>query len=190
MKAFISHGGLLSTIETIYHGVPILGIPIFGDQKMNLAIAVEKGYAVSLPYGELTEESLEKALKEVLNNPRYIKGIAFFHYARATPSKYPTIKMRSSRYTKNAKARSKLLHDRPMKPLDTAVYWVEYVGRNGKCEHFRSTALDLAWYQRSMFDIVVFLTAVTIILFWVFYYIIKKILGPNKQNVEKKKKKE
>lgn len=70
MKAFVSHGGLLSTIEAIYHGVPILGIPIFGDQKMNAAIATDKGYAVSVPYSELTEETLGKALTEILYNPK------------------------------------------------------------------------------------------------------------------------
>lgn len=80
------------------------------------------------------------------------------------------------------------MHDRPLKPLDTAVYWIEYAARNGRCEHFRSTALDLAWYQRSMLDITIFLTAATILTFLLFYYIIKKILGPNKQKVNKKRK--
>lgn len=70
VKAFISHGGLLSTIEAIHYGIPILGIPIFGDQKMNMAGAVEKGYAINLPYSQLNEESLEKALSELLNNSR------------------------------------------------------------------------------------------------------------------------
>lgn len=163
VKAFISHGGLLSTIETIYHGKPILGIPIFGDQKLNIAGAVEKGYAIKVSYGELNEETLENALSELLNNPRY---------------------------SETAKKRSKLLHDRPVKPLDTAVYWVEYVARNGRCEHFRSSSLDLAWYQRSMLDIIVVLTAITIILFLLFYYIIKKIIGPHKPKVNKKRKNE
>lgn len=36
VKAYVSHGGLLSTTEAVYHGVPIVGMPIFGDQRMNI----------------------------------------------------------------------------------------------------------------------------------------------------------
>lgn len=71
MKLFITHGGLLSTIETVYHGVPIIGIPVFGDQDMNIANAVISGYGIGVPYNELTEERLSKALNEILTNPKY-----------------------------------------------------------------------------------------------------------------------
>jgi UDP:flavonoid glycosyltransferase YjiC (YdhE family) len=70
IRAFISHGGLLSIIESVYHGVPIIGIPIFGDQKSNAAAAVNNGYAVSIPLLELSEDKLSWALNEILNNPR------------------------------------------------------------------------------------------------------------------------
>lgn len=33
IKLFITHGSLLSTQESIYFGKPVIGIPIFGDQK-------------------------------------------------------------------------------------------------------------------------------------------------------------
>ncbi|KYN04802.1 UDP-glucuronosyltransferase 2C1 [Cyphomyrmex costatus] len=35
-RAFIMYGGFYSTQETIYCGVPMIGIPLFGDQRVNL----------------------------------------------------------------------------------------------------------------------------------------------------------
>jgi glucuronosyltransferase len=60
----------LSTQETIFHGVPVVGIPIFGDQRLNMARAVSAGYGVQLEYDNITAESLRWAVNEVLENPR------------------------------------------------------------------------------------------------------------------------
>lgn len=70
VKLFITHGGLLSTTETIYHGKPVLAIPIFGDQKLNAKLAVTQGYGLSLPYNDLTEKALTEKLNELLTNPK------------------------------------------------------------------------------------------------------------------------
>lgn len=79
------------------------------------------------------------------------------------------------------------MHDRPMKPLEAAVYWVEYAARNGGCEHFRSSALDLTWYQLHMIDITIFLALTTIALMSVPYYLIKKCMrGANRDATKKK----
>lgn len=69
VKVFISHGGMLSNLESVYHGVPIIGIPIVADQRLNINAAVSKGYAVRLHYNTLSEESLLNAINEVLHNP-------------------------------------------------------------------------------------------------------------------------
>ena len=72
VKLFITHGGLLSTTEAVYHGVPLLGIPMFGDQRMNLANSERAGYALKIDYKTLTEDSLSNAINEILNNDKYV----------------------------------------------------------------------------------------------------------------------
>lgn len=72
MKAFVTHGGMLSTIEAVYHGIPQVGIPLFGDQEMNVKASERQGFAIHHPYQKLTKESLKKAVMEVINNPRYL----------------------------------------------------------------------------------------------------------------------
>jgi len=66
---FITHGGLLSTQESVYHGVPVVGIPIFGDQFMNMEVAKRKGFGAMVSYKELSVAALAAALDDVLHNP-------------------------------------------------------------------------------------------------------------------------
>lgn len=68
VKLFITHGGLLGTTESVYHGVPVIGMPFFGDQKRNIGTAAKAGWGVQLDYNNVTESSLLWALNEVLNN--------------------------------------------------------------------------------------------------------------------------
>lgn len=68
-KLFISHGGLLSTTETVNFGVPVLALPVFGDQKMNAARISSKGFGRTISFSELTEERLRNDLDELLGNP-------------------------------------------------------------------------------------------------------------------------
>lgn len=70
LKLFITHGGLLSTIEALHHGVPFIGIPIFGDQKLNVPKAVKSGYALKLELDEINEKVLKEAIEEIIDNPK------------------------------------------------------------------------------------------------------------------------
>ncbi|XP_044265327.1 UDP-glycosyltransferase UGT5-like [Tribolium madens] len=149
VKLFITHGGLLSTIETIYHGVPILAIPIFGDQKMNARSAVKSGYGVYLAYSELNEETMTNRLNEVLNNKKY---------------------------KENVQTRSRLFHDRIVSPLDTAIYWIEYVIRHRGAPHLRVAALDLPWYKYFLLDVIGVIALVFLSSLLIFCYIIKLIV--------------
>jgi glucuronosyltransferase len=70
-RLFMTHGGLLSTQEAIDRGVPVVGIPVFADQHLNMNWAVSEGFGVSMDFNNITSESVSKALNEVLGNPRY-----------------------------------------------------------------------------------------------------------------------
>ncbi|GBP15253.1 Ecdysteroid UDP-glucosyltransferase [Eumeta japonica] len=61
---FITHGGLLSSTETVHFGVPIFGIPVFGDQFVNVGRSVNKGIAVKVDLSYNTPKELKKG------NPR------------------------------------------------------------------------------------------------------------------------
>jgi glucuronosyltransferase len=70
VKLFITHGGLLSTTEAIFSGVPMVGIPVFADQKMNMARANSIGIANVLSLQDLVEGKIFDAINETINDPR------------------------------------------------------------------------------------------------------------------------
>ncbi|XP_063921468.1 UDP-glycosyltransferase UGT5-like [Zophobas morio] len=148
VKLFITHGGLLSTTETIFHGVPVLAIPIAGDQKLNAHRIVNEGFGLSLGYKEISEQTLTQKLDELLNN---------------------------SKYAKNAKKRSEIFHDRLVGPMETAVYWVEYVIRHRGAPHLKVAGVDLPWYKYMLVDVVGVIFIALVFNSYLFYKITKKI---------------
>lgn len=68
VKLFISHGGLLGTTEAVYEGVPILSIPMFGDQMTNIKAVFDKGAAEMMYYSELNEEEIFTKINTMLTN--------------------------------------------------------------------------------------------------------------------------
>lgn len=44
LRAFITHGGLLSMFETVYHGAPAVVMPVFCDHDSNSEKAKADGY--------------------------------------------------------------------------------------------------------------------------------------------------
>jgi glucuronosyltransferase len=50
LKVFVTHGGLLSLQEALYHQTPLVGIPLGNDQKPNMLRAEKKGYGKTLVF--------------------------------------------------------------------------------------------------------------------------------------------
>jgi glucuronosyltransferase len=64
---FISHAGMLGLTEAASAGVPVLAVPVLGDQFGNAAHAAKTGLARVLPLRDLDEDTFEKALEEILS---------------------------------------------------------------------------------------------------------------------------
>jgi UDP:flavonoid glycosyltransferase YjiC (YdhE family) len=67
---FISHAGMLSSQEAIYHGVPVVGIPFIADQFVNIVKLATRGLGVELVYDTLSKQSILDAVHTVLGNNR------------------------------------------------------------------------------------------------------------------------
>merc|ERR1712123_527328 len=136
LKVFVTHGGLGSLVESIYHKAVIVGIPFSNDPKPNLLRASRHGYAVSLDFEDFSTKDLVQAIKEAMSNKTMRASMERIH---------------------------NLYVDRDEKPVEKASWWVEYVCRHKGAKMLQSGgAEDIPWYQYHHVDIFVFLTVVVI----------------------------
>ncbi|XP_005359489.1 UDP-glucuronosyltransferase 2B18-like [Microtus ochrogaster] len=68
-RAFITHGGTNGIYEAIYHGIPVVGIPLFGDQFDNVVHMKTKGAGVRMDFLTMSSTDLLHAVKTVTNDP-------------------------------------------------------------------------------------------------------------------------
>ncbi|XP_024419673.2 UDP-glucuronosyltransferase 1A1 isoform X1 [Desmodus rotundus] len=141
-RAFITHSGSHGIYEGICNGVPMVMLPLFGDQMDNAKRMETRGAGVTLNVLEMTSEDLANALKTVINDKSYKENI-----------------MRLSSLHK----------DRPIEPLDLAVFWVEFVMRHKGAAHLRPAAHDLTWYQYHSLDVIGFLLAIVLGVVFIVY---------------------
>ncbi|XP_073433670.1 UDP-glucuronosyltransferase 1A6-like isoform X8 [Dendrobates tinctorius] len=165
-RAFITHAGSHGLYESICNAVPVVMLPLFGDQMDNAKRIESRGAGVILNVLDMTPDDLFNALDTVINNPSYKENIQ----------------------------RLSTLHlDRPIHPLDLAVYWVEFVMRHKGAPHLRPAAHDLNWIQYHSLDVFGFLLVVVATILFISFkccaYTCRRCCG-TKSRLKSKSKKE
>lgn len=148
VKLFISHGGMLGSTEAVVNGVPLLGIPYFGDQHVNIARAEYRGYALKLNRYNITEHSLKLVLDELLSNPKYAE---------------------------NSKTMSMAFQDKPMTPQESVVYWSEYIVRHKCAPYMKVMASKMGPIEFNNLDVwacILFMSVICVSLIGLLIYVI------------------
>ncbi|XP_064516299.1 UDP-glucuronosyltransferase 1-6-like isoform X10 [Pseudopipra pipra] len=135
-RAFITHGGSHGIYEGICNAVPMVLMPLFGDQMDNAKRVESRGAGLTLNILEMTSQDISTALRAVINDKTY---------------------------KENIQRLSDLHLDRPIHPLDLAVHWVEFVMRHKGAPHLRPAAHDLNWVQYHSLDVLAFLLFVLLL---------------------------
>ena len=69
-------GGLQSTDEAITAGVPLIGIPMLGDQWYNAEKYEHHGIGVKLDLITMTDEEFKSAINTVIGDKRWVVKIS------------------------------------------------------------------------------------------------------------------
>lgn len=158
-RVFVAHGGTNGVQEAIYHGVPVLGIPLFFDQYDNLLRLQERGAGKIIKLNEINSRSFEQGLNELLHKDSYRENIHRL---------------------------SRLHRDQPMTPMDQAVFWVEYVIRHKGATHLRTDSYKLPWYSYHSLDVVLLLLTVVTVLLLATYATIRFLCCRSKRKTKSK----
>ena len=136
VKLFITHGGAGSIQETICYKTPIVGVPIFGDQVVNVKDAVNNKLGLQQDWHTMTEESLTSSIEQVIRSPVYQSSVDHL---------------------------SELIMDQPQHPLERSVWWLEYLLRHPHNTDMRPHTHHLNWAQYFLLDVLAVILTVLLV---------------------------
>lgn len=158
---FISHGGMFGTSESLYHGVPLLLIPFFGDQTRNAHRITWAGFGDYLTFDEVTKDSLSAKIKKLTADDSYLV---------------------------RAKQTSAVFKDNLVHPMEEAMFWIEHVCKFKGAKHLKSHAVNMSWFSYLLIDVLIFNLMAGLIALYLPYVLIKKLFLTKKSGIDSEKK--
>ncbi|KAM4808359.1 UDP-glucuronosyltransferase 3A1-like [Rhinophrynus dorsalis] len=130
-RLLVTHGGLNSLMEAVYHGVPVVGIPLFGDQFDNVVRIKAKKMGTFILPDHLNAESFANTIRHVTEDKSY----------------------------KASAMHLSLIHrSHPFPPDQQLVRWVDHIIKVGGGDHLRPYAFQQPWYQQYLLDVILFIS--------------------------------
>ncbi|XP_071500002.1 UDP-glucuronosyltransferase 2C1-like [Diadema antillarum] len=142
VKLLIFSGETNSLYEAVYHGVPVVVIPIAPEGWDVAARVLERGLGMSADLSRATSEGLSHSILEVMNNHSF---------------------------RDNARRVSAIMKERPLRPMDLAVHWIELILQHGG-GYLRPSSCDLHFWQSSSLDVFGFLALSVYLVFRVLVF--------------------
>ncbi|PIO72536.1 hypothetical protein TELCIR_05526 [Teladorsagia circumcincta] len=123
--------------EAIRGGVPVISIPLFGDQPKNARLAEHHGFGLVLHRAELSVSTLSKAIHKVIENPKY---------------------------TNSAQRLSQMIERQPVSPVQLLIKWLEFVAEFKTLENLEPSGNKLNFFQYHSLDVIAFLTSIVVVI--------------------------
>ncbi|XP_057565381.1 UDP-glucuronosyltransferase 3A2 isoform X2 [Hippopotamus amphibius kiboko] len=139
IRLFVTHGGVNSVMEAIQHGVPVVGIPLFGDQPENLLRVEAKKFGVSIQLTQIRAETLALKMKQVIEDKRYKSAAVAASIIRAS---------------------------HPLTPAQRLVGWIDHILQTGGAAHLKPHAFQQPWHEQYLLDVFLFLLVVPLGTAW------------------------
>ncbi|KAI6221683.1 UDP-glucuronosyltransferase [Aphelenchoides besseyi] len=159
LLAMISHCGLNSVMQLAYKGVPVVCIPLFGDQTRNAAMVESRGVGVKLDKFVLNADIIVSALRKVLDDPSY---------------------------RKQAQELSSMMLNKPFSQEEKLVRFTEHAARYDIGTNLDMYGRHLNWFTYNNYDILfLFLSLISTFVFVVFFFITRKLNTKQRDDLKK-----
>uniref|UniRef100_A0A8C8SRS3 glucuronosyltransferase n=1 Tax=Pelusios castaneus TaxID=367368 RepID=A0A8C8SRS3_9SAUR len=130
-RLLVIHGRLNSLMEAIYHEVPVVGIPLFGDQHDNMARVEAKKMGIALRINHPKADRFTRTMKQVIEDKRYKSAMMYLIIIH---------------------------HSHPLPPNQRLAPWIEHALQARGGTHLQPYAFQQPWYQQHSLNVLLFLS--------------------------------